>query len=185
MPSSSENNSLLKPEGFRLALNGKLTALTLLVLPLLLVLGFWQLERATEKREMLVEFQRQQTLPPQSVNQLSLMEFDGLPDYQRISAEGVFDNDHLWLIDNKTRSGQVGYELVQPFSIMGGPLVLVNRGWVKAGRLRSELPEVAPIMGKNTAESTTMPIILFRFICLSSAADFSTSVLMGVPFLTN
>ena len=154
MPSSSQNNSPPIKEGFTLALNGKLTALTLLVLPLLLVLGFWQLERAAQKREMLDEFQRQQTLPPHSVNQLSLTEFDALPDYQRVSAEGVFDNDHLWLIDNKTRSGQVGYEVVQPFSIANGPLVLVNRGWVKAGRLRSDLPEVAPIEGNVTLFAT-------------------------------
>jgi len=154
MPSSGPTNSIPSKQAFKLAINGKLTVLTLLVLPLLLALGFWQLERATQKREMLVEFKRQQTLPPQSVNQLSLAEFDSLADYQRISAEGVFDNEHLWLIDNKTRAGQVGYELVQPFRITDGPQVLVNRGWLKAGRLRSELPKVAPVEGRVTLFAT-------------------------------
>jgi len=42
----------------------RITLFTLLLLPLLISLGFWQLQREDEKRALAAAFERQQALPP-------------------------------------------------------------------------------------------------------------------------
>ena len=47
------------------------------------------------------------------------------------------------LLDNKTRAGVAGYEVVMPLRIAGSSMhVLVNRGWIAAGRDRARLPDI-------------------------------------------
>jgi cytochrome oxidase assembly protein ShyY1 len=104
---------------------------------------------------MLSDYYLQQSQPPVSITTLSSTELDNLPDYQRISAVGKFDNEHSWLIDNKIRQGKVGYELVQAFVINKELSVLVNRGWVPAPRLRTDLPEFPLIDGPLTLFAST------------------------------
>ena len=51
--------------------NVKIIVFSLLLFPLLLALGFWQLERAEEKREILKEFNLNQQLPPATFEAVS------------------------------------------------------------------------------------------------------------------
>lgn len=115
----------------------QLSLLFVLFMPLLLRLGFWQLERATEKQQLLVVYQQQRELPVQK--------FDRLPpststNYQTVEVEGKYNKEQYWLLDNKPRNGKVGYEIVMPL-LVDQQWVLVNRGWILASQLRSELPE--------------------------------------------
>ena len=123
----------------------------LLVLPLLISLGVWQLNRAQQKRDLQQQLAVQQTQPPVSVEAKTL---DALADYRRVVAEGEFDNQHIWLLDNKQRRAQVGYEVVVPFALAGGGTLLINRGWLAAGQSRGDLPPVAAITGKVTLFGT-------------------------------
>ncbi|HEY7886394.1 MAG TPA: SURF1 family protein [Cellvibrionaceae bacterium] len=141
------STSTSEPIGFAFALNRKITVLVVLALPLLLSLGFWQLDRAEQKRTLELGFAEQQARAPVSLADNSISQ---LPLYQRIIAEGQFDNEHTWLLDNKQRRGQVGYEVVSPFRLTGGEIILVNRGWVAAKASRDELPEVTPVNGVQT-----------------------------------
>ena len=50
--------------------NVKIIVFSLLFFPLLITLGFWQLERAEEKREILKEFNLNQQLPPATLEDL-------------------------------------------------------------------------------------------------------------------
>lgn len=128
-----------------LTFNGKITLLTVLVLPVLVSLGLWQLERADEKRQLQVAFFDQQRLPPVALEHHTREQINQLANYTRVILEGNFDNAHTWLVDNKLRRGRVGYEVVTPFRLPQGGTVLVNRGWIPAGKRRDQLPEIPQV----------------------------------------
>lgn len=103
------------------------TLLVLALLPGLLWLGFWQLERGQQKRELLARQQAQQGVV------LTPEQLDGTPEqaYSRVRLEGTFDGEHSFLLDSRTRDGQAGVELLQPFHDRpSGRWVLLNRGWL-------------------------------------------------------
>jgi surfeit locus 1 family protein len=99
----------------------------LAALPGLVWLGVWQLSRADEKRELLVTYEARREAAP-----VNLPTLQGYTDqaYRRVRIEGVFDPEHSLLLDSRTRDGQVGIELLQPFhDLASDRWVLVNRGW--------------------------------------------------------
>lgn len=124
-----------------------LSLFTLLVLPLLVSLGIWQLNRAAEKDALDQHYQTQQQLPPVALDSESLALLD---DHQRVFAEGKFDGDHTWLLDNKQRDGRVGFEVISPFQLTDGSWLLVNRGWIAGTGQREHLPDIPLISGSQT-----------------------------------
>lgn len=115
----------------------KLSLLVVLFLPLLLHLGFWQLERAEEKRQLLSVYQDQQTLPAIPFDKT--LDRIGDINYRTVIINGQYDPSRYWLLDNKPRSGRVGYEVVMPLKT-NNIWVLINRGWVEAPLHRDQLP---------------------------------------------
>ncbi len=105
-------------------------------LPVLLSLGVWQLNRAEEKQTLLDRWQQEaETLPwPQMAEQ-------GLTPGRPVTLTGRYGH-RTWLLDNRTRDGVPGYEVLTGFYPLEGPPVIVNRGWVPAPRTRDRLPEV-------------------------------------------
>ncbi len=137
---------------FALTINWKLLLLGLCFLPLLFRLGFWQLERAEEKRE-LIEQQRSQTqLPPVSLNSVDAEISENSDDgdvpiekklaHRRVQVSGSFSDDHYWLLDNRIVQGKVGYEVIAPLTLDSGGSFLINRGWIAAPLSRDILPKV-------------------------------------------
>lgn len=145
----NEKPQVNKKPGFAFKLNWKITLFTLLLLPLLVSLGFWQLHRAQEKQTIQEEYQLQQALPP--------VEFDGATvsdgNYRRVRMAGEFVVDRYWLLENKIQNGRLGYHVIMPFEIGGDrqhSLIVVNRGWVEAKAYREELPEFSTPQSKVT-----------------------------------
>jgi surfeit locus 1 family protein len=102
--------------------------LVLLLFPCLVALGFWQLARAEEKRELLAAHEAQQLAPPIVLNDL---ERHADPAYKRVQLQGFFDARHTLLLDNRTRDGKAGVEVLQPFyDQISGLWLLLNRGWL-------------------------------------------------------
>lgn len=120
-------------------------ALSLLMLPVLVGLGFWQLSRADEKAQIEQHIEQRQTAAPVDLSELT----EPLV-YTPVFASGFFDTDHIWLLDNRQRAGKPGYEVVQPFELDDGRRVLVNRGWLPAPSLRQDLPTVEAVQGRAT-----------------------------------
>ena len=99
-----------------------------LLLPLLVWLGFWQLDRATEKRALLAAFEVRRAAQPVPASALELMD---KPAFTRVALQGSFDAAHSLLLDSRTRAGVAGVELLQPFYDQpSGLWLLVNRGWL-------------------------------------------------------
>lgn len=146
--------------GFAIQWNKRITALTLVMFPVLLSLGVWQLDRAQQKRNIQWQFEQRRTQPPlaleallsdESLNQSSA---DENLAHAPVALQGHFDNQHVILLDNQVVSGQVGYDLLQPFLASDGSgrqqWFLVNRGWVKAPPTRDRLPDIPAVPGADT-----------------------------------
>ena len=102
--------------------------LVLLLMPGLVSLGFWQLQRGEEKRQLLASFEALRQAEPIGLEQLEPMRD---PAYRRVHLRGHFDPEHSLLLDSRIRDGHAGVELLQPFYDQASGLwVLLNRGWL-------------------------------------------------------
>lgn len=124
----------------------RITLFTLLLLPLLISLGFWQLQRAEEKAALASAFERQQASPPAPLQTLAGASAAELA-YRPVVLRGRFVAGQDLLLDNRTRSGRYGNEVLSVFVLDDGALALVNRGWLVADSARRVLPDVPAAPG--------------------------------------
>ncbi|WP_085579426.1 MULTISPECIES: SURF1 family protein [unclassified Pseudomonas] len=104
------------------------TVAVVLLLPLMVSLGVWQLGRGAEKTALLASYAERRAAEPMAAAEL-LHSAD--PAFRRVHLHGRFDADHSLLLDNRQRDGKVGVELLQPFQDRRtGQWLLVNRGWL-------------------------------------------------------
>lgn len=109
------------------------------LLLLLLGLGFWQLDRAEQKRALLEEYENR---PLQAVIRLDAG-LERRPElrYRQAWARGSYDPTRQFLLDNRVHQGRAGYQVLTPLRLAhSDAVVLVNRGWVPQGRTRADLP---------------------------------------------
>jgi len=123
------------------------------LLPLLIGLGFWQLDRAEQKQVLLDSWQ--QAVPSQILPLEHEMTRGG---YKAVILKGVFERERYFLLDNRVRKGRAGYEAVALFTVDSGRNVLVNLGWVLASQDRGVLPEVEVPKGQQTISGSVRVI---------------------------
>lgn len=132
------------------------TMATLALLPLMVWLGMWQLDRADQKLRLQAEYDRRQLEP--AVRLQSVLENPEALRFRRVIARGRYEPEHQILIDNRVHQGQAGYHVLTPLRLEDGSVrVLVNRGWVPVGRDRSELPIIDAPQG--TVEVTGLAAV--------------------------
>ncbi len=130
-------------------LNWLIVVFTLLVFSGLIKLGLWQTARALEKEQRIARINQYQ-----SQNALSLPEIISLQKSNEnindlpVMLAGSFDNEKLFLVDNQTHKGRLGYRVLQIFQI-NEIAVLINLGWVEGFIDRSKLPEIIAITGQH------------------------------------
>ena len=100
---------------------------TLSLLPVLVGLGLWQFDRAAQKQQQERQMQERQQAPALSLSQL---EQSRPANWQRLVLTGHFDRQRIWLLDNRTRDGAAGVEVLQAFQDDSGQWLLINRGWM-------------------------------------------------------
>ncbi len=117
---------------------------TLIVLPILMSLGFWQLERAELKQQQLDNYtarSEQKAMLLTAANNSDVIKIADAK-YQKFEVTGRYDARHSFLIDNRVHQSQVGFYVVTPFVIENSKtVILVNRGWLKGKRYRADLPD--------------------------------------------
>lgn len=118
-----------------------------LFLPLTIGLGFWQLERADEKRQLLDTWEQRRNAAPVA---LAGLDPDEDHRYRRVRVEGHYLPDRTVLLDGRVRRGKPGYEVVTAFRPAGdGRRLWVNRGWIAGSLDRSELPRIPAVDGRR------------------------------------
>ncbi len=123
------------------------TLAALLVFPSFFFLGFWQLDRAEQKRVLHKEFEFRQTVQVINLNKETGFRnnFEKL-FWRRVTIEGEFSRTHSVLLDNQVLGGQAGYFVYTPFKLKGdASWVLINRGWVPVGASRNDPPSTATV----------------------------------------
>lgn len=118
-----------------------LTIATVSLFLLLVKLGFWQLSRAELKENIQSQLTTRQALAPLSFDQLlSLPPSEPLTGYQ-LNAKVYPIGDKVFLLDNQTFNGRVGYLALQAVQVTPGtPWLLVELGFIPAGNDRRQLP---------------------------------------------
>ena len=106
------------------------TIFVLIVVPLFLALGLWQLDRAKQKRSLAASLEMRRKLP-------ALQLSGQIPDvaqleYRKVIAEGSLLDERTVLIENRKHLGSSGFHVITPLRTATGKIVLVNRGWIAA-----------------------------------------------------
>ena len=145
---------------YRWESNWKILALVIFIVPLLLRLGFWQLQRADEKIQLQAAYDHQQSLPAASFDQFqglknhavtgtagihSELNQEPLLSSRRVLLRGKYDNQQMILLDNQIVQGKAGYDVISPFITYKGALVLINRGWIAGFADRNTLPKIGSV----------------------------------------
>jgi surfeit locus 1 family protein len=100
-------------------------------------LGMWQLHRAEEKKQLLAHEAALKTRTPRAwVDDVMPLEA-----FERVHFQGEFLPD-IFFLDNQYHAHQLGYHVLSPVQMKSGNLVMVDRGWVPAGRTRESLPHI-------------------------------------------
>lgn len=116
------------------------TVAVALALPILLGLGIWQVKRGQEKAQLLAEASAAADMAPLDLARITRI--DGVAGQRLVRVQGEFLVDQQGLLDNQVRDGQIGYDILTPLRAKGVPgVLLVNRGWLARGGLRSDVPE--------------------------------------------
>lgn len=112
----------------------------LLVLPVLLYLGFWQLDRADEKQAMFdrfgaagaaVDFPDVIDQPPESLR------------YRRVTLRGRYVAARQFLLEGMFHDSRPGLHVLTPLRLADSAgMVLVNRGWIPETLTRQVRPEL-------------------------------------------
>ena len=91
-------------------------------------LGFWQLNRLSDKRDLNASITAQTKSP---VADLTMTKFDSLgKQWSQVVLNGSYSNENAVTIINRSQDGAAGYNSVFPFVTTNGQVVLVNRGFV-------------------------------------------------------
>ena len=114
-----------------------MSLLAILAIILFVRLGLWQVQRANEKKQMLVahhQLAKQAPIAWQSSKKLP-------QQYQPLKITGKYIAKTL-LLDNQHYQHQFGYQVISPLMLADGKVILIDRGWVAGDVTRQTLPRI-------------------------------------------
>jgi cytochrome oxidase assembly protein ShyY1 len=134
-----------------------LTLLGLVLIPVMIRLGFWQLHRHEHRvanNNIIAAALKAAPVPVESVTSPGFQ----VPHrdlYKTVTAKGRYDTAHEVVARHRTagNSGsdddsgggqEVGYHVITPLILDDGRAVLVNRGWISPGDDPTKFPEITP-----------------------------------------
>jgi len=129
------------------------TLALLLVAPLCVALGLWQLDRADQKRALAAALAEQAAAPP-----LQLTALPADPERLRgrsVVLTGSFDASGQVYLEHRRQAGRDGFHVITPLRLADSELrVLVNRGWVPLPSDPAALPTAPVPAGPVTVHGT-------------------------------
>ena len=118
-------------------------------------LCIWQVQRLHWKEGLIAERESRVAAEP-----VALPPPDGQPggvdpasmEYRRVRLEGTFLHDKELFLGARSMNGNVGYQVLTPFELTGGGIVLIDRGWVPVERKAPESRAEGQLAGTQTLE---------------------------------
>lgn len=120
---------------------------------LFIKLGFWQLDRADQKKIINMAFVERQNQPPIPLNKetIQMPIIDII--WHHVTISGEFLNDKNIILDNQVVQEKAGFLIYTPFKILdSNKIILVNRGWYPLSNSRNDVPNIPPIKGAQAIE---------------------------------
>ncbi|MFF8912321.1 SURF1 family protein [Streptomyces sp. NPDC015032] len=142
-----------------------LALLSLVLIPTMVELGFWQLHRHEHKvaqNSLISRNLKAKTVPVASLT--SPGHTVPRSDYWRtVTATGTYDTAHQVVVRRRTSTDdRIGVHVLIPLDLKGGGTVLVNRGWVPSADSQRAFPDVpavpkgeVTVTGRLKADETT------------------------------
>ncbi|MFF5721739.1 SURF1 family protein [Streptomyces buecherae] len=132
-----------------------LTLVGLVLIPVMIELGFWQLGRHEQRVEHNERVSKSLDAPAVPIGELTGVGRD-VPKrtaMRKVTVSGTYDPRHEVVVRQRTGSDDqsIGYFVVTPLLLADGNAVLVNRGWIPAPGNLTQFPDVpAPPTGEVT-----------------------------------
>lgn len=140
---------------YNISFNYKLlpTLVFIIFFTLFIKLGFWQLDRADQKKIINMAFVDRQSQPPIPLNNETIqMPIEDII-WHHVTISGEFLNDKNIILDNQVVQEKVGFLIYTPFKILdSNRTILVNRGWYPLSNSRNDVPNIPPIKGAQAIE---------------------------------
>lgn len=116
---------------------------TLLIMVVTARLGWWQLDRAAQKRALqhAIESQAAAEVMPSSALPATETEAEALR-YRRITLRGQWLPEYTVYLENRQMRGLPGFFVMTPLKLPAGDAVLVQRGWLP--RNMADRTSIAP-----------------------------------------
>lgn len=111
----------------------------MLILWGLVSLGFWQLERADEKRAIESSIITAHLNPAKLIHNSDLMN----KEHYQVLLKGRYNNDKQFIYDNQIVNSTAGYYVLTLFVLDSQKAILVNRGFVPWHGNREKLADIA------------------------------------------
>ena len=150
------------------------TLATLAVLPVLLALGFWQLDRARQKLEIRQNLIQRSAQPPLKLGEQPLD--PQRHGFRRVIVTGVYQPRFQILLDNRVHRGRAGVQVLTPLRIGAFErVILVDRGWLPWGPDRARYPEASVPAGQVTVTGRLVrPSAEYFTLERAQRSDFQT-----------
>ncbi len=137
-----------------------LTLIGIVLIPVMIELGFWQLHRHEARVARNDKIARVIDAEPVPAERLTAPGRE-VPDsavYRRVTAEGTYDTKHEVVVRRRTNSDdEVGFHVLTPLVLRDGKVLLVNRGWIRADGPQTAFPKIpAPPRGRVTVTGRLM-----------------------------
>lgn len=136
----------------------KYSLTTLLLIPVFVYLGFWQIDRYHEKQNQQRMLENRMHAPVMKM--IPTSDVRAITSvrpyrYRQLEVIGHFLNERQIYLDNQIVKGRVGYRVLTPFQPIGqSDILLIDRGWIPIGKSRDEMPLVKPVLGQQTLIGT-------------------------------
>jgi len=136
--------------GFQFDPEWRITLFCLVLVPVMIGLGFWQLQRAEDKAALATSWEERQAQRPAPLPELVNKPATELA-YAPVQLNGSFLEEEYFLLDNRIHHGQFGYEVLGILQLADGSgSAVVNRGWIAGDASRRTLPPVPWVQGRVT-----------------------------------
>jgi cytochrome oxidase assembly protein ShyY1 len=116
-------------------------------------LGFWQLARLSERRELNEAIGHRRSAPPVAIEGAGT----AAGVYRPATAEGTYDVAHEVLVYGRGFAGEAGHHVVTPLLLASGDAILVIRGWVPFASQSAPVRVAAPPSGEVRVRGLLVP----------------------------
>ena len=128
----------------------KILIFAIIFVPITISLGFWQLDRAQEKTEIIANYDELLTSEPINLNAKSTYK-----NWQPVTTMGRF-KDTVIFEDNAILNGRAGFKIYHLFENGDGSYVFVHRGFIERNMIKNNLPQIDMPKGKQSLKGSVL-----------------------------